>query len=415
MSLDKVIRNNIASLFSIRIASYVIPLITMPYLVKTLNPKGYGELMFGIAILQYLILIVNYGFDLSATKKVAQNNKDKEYISKIFFSILVIRMFFFLILIAILTIFISCVKELEDIKSVLQFGYLSVLGVALFPQWIFQGKEQLGVISIARVIVQVLSIPLFFLLVKNQSDAYMASLIYSLPQISIAFISFYLIFKRGWVKKVKISILDLIVELKDGWHLFMSTAAISLYTTTVTVVLGFVSGPFSVAIYSSANKLIQAAQGLYQPISNAYYPRINNQMKKDRSLAFKTIRKLMKFQFILTLCISVCVFVFSPIVVDILFGVKYSDSVVVLRILSIIPVIVGLSNIFGVQTLLTCGYKKDFSKILMYSGVVNLILIVPACYYFSYMGAAVTVVITEVFVTFRMFLFIKKHQIPLFG
>jgi len=66
--LVSVIIKNISSLFSLKIAGYIIPLITLPYLVRVLEPVGYGMFAFCLAIIQYFSIAVNYDFDLSATK-----------------------------------------------------------------------------------------------------------------------------------------------------------------------------------------------------------------------------------------------------------------------------------------------------------------------------------------------------------
>lgn len=97
MKTDLTVFKNIISLFSIRFAGYIIPLITLPYLVKVLQPVGFGYLSFGIAVLQYCTLVVNYGFDLSATRKIAQNRENVHYISDIFWNILFLRLFISLV------------------------------------------------------------------------------------------------------------------------------------------------------------------------------------------------------------------------------------------------------------------------------------------------------------------------------
>jgi PST family polysaccharide transporter len=83
-------------------------------------------------------------------------------------------------------------------------------------------------------------------------------------------------------------------------------------------------------------------------------------------------------------------------------------------VLSVLPVVIGLSNIFGIQTLLVHGYKKEFSKILLLSGLVSLFTLLPLCYLFSSIGAAFSVVITEFIVTVLMLKEVLNKKIPLF-
>jgi len=302
----------------------------------------------------------------------------------------------------------------DGLSLILIYGYLSVFGAALFPQWLFQGKEQLGTISVVRIIIQIISIPFLFLFIKSPEDTWVAAILSSIPSLLISMYAFYLIKKRQWIFFIRPSLSDMFKELCNGWHLFISTAAISLYTTSITVVLGIIVGPISVAIYVSANKLLQAAQGLYTPIFSAFYPRINSLMSHNKNDGFKMIRKLMKFQFCLTTLISICLFLFAPLVINLLFGKEFEESVTVLRFLAVLPIVIGFSNIFGIQTLITCGYKKEFSRILLLSGVINMAMLIPLCYIYSSVGAALSVVITEVVVTSLMLYVIVNKKIPLF-
>ncbi|MCL1090118.1 flippase [Shewanella profunda] len=414
MRLDNTIIKNISSLFSIKIAGYLVPLITLPYLVRVLEPVGYGQLGFCLAIIQYFIIFVNYGFDLSATQKVAQNFNDKYAISLIFWNVLFARLLMTVLGLVILFLLSKFNQTISEYFTILICGYLSVLGTALFPQWLFQGKERLGVISTLKIITQLIGLPLIFIFINKPGDVWLAALLSSLPSILIVFFSSYLIIKRGWISWRKPSIYNIVLELKDGWHLFLSTAAISIYTTSITVALGIIAGPVSVAIYVSANKLLQAAQGLYTPLSTAFYPRINNLMKKSADEGLAAIRYLMKMQFILTFIISVCLFIFAPYVVEFLYGDEYAKASTVLRVLSVLPVIIGLSNIFGIQTLLVHGYKKEFSKILLLSGLISIFTLLPLCYLFASVGAAFSVVITEFIVTVLMLKEVLNKKIPLF-
>lgn len=413
--LDKTIVKNISSLFSVRVAGYIIPLFTLPYLVRVLEPIGYGTLAFSLAIIQYFIIVVNYGFDLSATQKIAQSGDDKLTVSIIYWNVLAVR-----ILIAffgfIFLLFLSTViDEIDLILPILLCAYIAVFGTALFPQWLFQGKEQLGVISLIRIVLQVIIIPFIFIFVNNSDDIWIAALLSSMPSIMIVIFSTYLIIKRKWITLCLPSFNGIKNELKDGWHLFLSSAAISLYTTSTIVILGIIAGPISVAVYVSANKLLKAAQGIYAPISASFYPRINNLMKKNKEEAMVMIRYLMKIQTALTFCISACIFIFAPITVELLFGSEYLRSATILRIMSLLPLIIGLSNIFGIQVLLPHGYKKEFSVILLSSGLISLLTLIPLCYFLDAEGAAISVVITETIVTLLMLYTIRKKKIPLFN
>lgn len=411
---DRVILKNISSLFSLRIAGYIIPLITLPYLVRILEPEGFGTFAFCTAIIQYFIILVNYGFDLSATKKISESKDNKHRISAIYWNVMYSRL-----ILAVSGFFVLCLvgylfSETGGMFIVLLVLYISVIGEACFAQWLFQGKEQLGAVSILRVLSQLSTIPFIFVFVNGPSDILVLSLLTVIPVIITASISTFIIARRGWISWYPIKASEIKETLSDGWHLFISTAAVSIYTTSIVVILGVISGPVSVAIFASANKLLQAALSLYSPITASFYPRINSLMQESRSEALDLIRYVTIFQLKFTFFISVCIFFASPIVVHILYGSSYEDSVDVLRIMSFLPVIVGISNVLGVLVLVPHGYKKQFSGILILSGLVSLVSIVPLCYFYGANGAALSVLVTESIVTFLMFAAVRKKNIFIF-
>lgn len=406
--LDKIITKNITSLLLIKIATYIIPLVSLPYLVRTLGIQEYGKLAFALAILQYFVLIVNYGFDLSATQKIAKEKDSKEIVSQIFADTIFAKLVLLVLTVIIFSSISLLFKENGNIKNLMTYGYVVVFGSALYPQWLFQGKEQLGLISIMRIVSQLLSLPLLFFFVKEPQDSCFAALIQGMPTLFIAMFAFLLIWKREWLTLKRPCFVGIVKEIKSGFHLFISSASVSIYTTSITVVLGFMSGPSTVALYSAAQKIVQAAQGIYSPISNSFYPRVNKLVDTDVNLAKRMILFVFKIQAFITVCIALLLYVASERIIPLVFGDELFDSILTLKILSVVPIVVGISNILGVQILIPLGFSKAFSKNIVYSSIFSIILLIPMCYFWGENGAAITVVVTEFFVLLLMLFSVIK-------
>ena len=403
---DKTILKNISSLFSIRIASYIIPLITLPYLVRALGVESFGYLGFSLAITQYAILFINYGFDFSATSAIAKCRDDKNKVSEIFWNVLTIRLLFFLVSLLLIGMTVLISETISDVLYILLATLPLALSSALFPQWLFQGKEQLGLVSIARVITQVLTIPLLFVFVSDPEDVWIAALINGASTFVVAIYALLLVYKRGWVIFTLPKMTTLKEQLAEGWHIFISTAAISLYTTSVTVVLGFIAGPISVGYFSAADRVLKAVLGLYGTVSNAFYPRVNAVVEKSKKEAGNLVVKLGKLLASIALMCSLGVFILADVVVNVLFGGEHQITANILQIFSLLPFVISISNLMGVQILIPFGYKKEFSKVLIIAGCMSLILLVPSVYFYAEYGAAVSVILTEILVTGLM-----THQV----
>ena len=89
----KTVFANFGYLTLLQIAGYVFPLITMPYLARVIGVDGFGKIAFASVVVVWFQTIADWGFNLSATRDVAQNKKNKEKVSEIFSNVLWARCF----------------------------------------------------------------------------------------------------------------------------------------------------------------------------------------------------------------------------------------------------------------------------------------------------------------------------------
>src|SRR5512138_96708 len=76
--------SNVFALSVLQFSYYVLPLITVPYLVRVLGAERFGLLMFAAAFNLYFVTLSDVGFDLSATRAIALCRERVESISEIF-------------------------------------------------------------------------------------------------------------------------------------------------------------------------------------------------------------------------------------------------------------------------------------------------------------------------------------------
>lgn len=405
---------NILSLAGIQGMNYLLPLITLPYLVRTLGPEGYGVLGYMLAIMQYGCLITDYGFNLSATRQIAIIQNDKNRISEVFWGVISAKLILAIVSLLFILCFVLFERNISSHLDVLFASFGLVLGNVLFPTWLFQGKERMGWIAISNIAARFTAVPLIFVFVHSPQDTWIAALITGGTSILAGIIGMYFVFKNKWVDFCKPPISTIIYQFREGWHIFVSSAAISMYTTTTTVILGILAGPVAVGYYVAADKLRLAVQGLIMPIAQALYPRINALMHKDQKQAFALIRKLLVIQGGGTMLLSIALFSFSGLAINLLYGERYLPSVEVLHWLAWLPAIIGISNVYGYQTLLVLGMKKVFSRIVLIGGSLSLLTIYPLIRLYNIEGAAISVIIAELAVNFMMLYVIIKNRYPIF-
>jgi len=404
---------NFFSLSALQALNYLLPLITLPYLVRVLGVAKYGLIVFAQAFIGYFQILTDYGFNLSATREISINRDNKEKVSEIFSAVMVIK--FCLLLISLLlmsAIVYSFPKFRQDwLLYYLTFGM--VLGQVLFPVWFFQGMERMKYITFLNIVAKSIFTVAIFLFVKTASDYLYVPLLSSLGFIVAGILSFWIVFKDFGIQFEIPSLKNLKYQLVEGWYVFTSMVAISLYTTSNAFILGLFTNNTIVGYYSAAERIIRAILGFLGPISQTIYPYLSKLMNVSKEVGISFIRKLTVLIGSLGFVVSLIIFIFADLIVKVILGTQYTQSTIVLRILAFLPFIVGLSNVFGIQTMLTLNYKEPFFKILLAAGTVNMVLAIITVPILKHVGTSLSFLLTEMFVTISMFMFLQSKGIKI--
>ncbi|MCF0156408.1 MAG: flippase [Veillonella sp.] len=400
---------NIFSLVTIRGLEYVLAFLVFPYLVRVLGVDLYGTLVFYQSIIQYFILVVDFGFNLSGPKDIAKHDSLGErglYFADIFWSKVLLLGGASLVCLCMLAYMVYVGNPYIWLFLAI---YIGVVGNVLFPVWFFQGIQQMRYITMANGLARLVSVIGIFTLVKGPSDYVLAGLFQALPPVIAGCISFGILW-RYYPETLQLSSWSRIKKtLKDSFHLFLSTVAMNLYTATTTVVLGLLTNATVVGYYSAAYKIIGCVQMVMAPISQAIYPHISKMVESSKNCTLVFLKKVTLILGGGNLVLSILLLVGAEPIVHLFLGSGYEESVLMLRIMSVLPFIISLSNILGIQTMLPFGLQKQFSQIIMISAVLNFIVVIPLIYVWSGLGACVTMVMIESFVTLAMAWSVKKN------
>lgn len=400
---------NVISLSSIQIASYIFPLITIPYLVRTLDAYGFGVLALALAVVKYFNMAVEYGFNLTATRSISLDRSNKQSVSETFWSVLLCKAILLLLGLFILVIVVENVGDYRQYRLTFYSMYLMVVGGAITPFWLFQGMESMKGIAISNILAKLIYVPSVFIFVHNADDIWIAALLQSSVFVFSGLISLILVVKNKWIEVVPISINDVYNQYKQGFYLFLSTISVSFYSNTFIVLLGTFHSPTIVGYYSAADKIRQAVQGMLVPISQAIFPKIALDVKLNHLEAKNKIKNLFFLQGGVSVALGLTLYTCAEIFVTKLYGDGFESSIVVLKILSLIPLVVGVSNFLGQQIMINFDLKREFTIIICLAGIIGC----TACYltakYLNLYYVAGLSVAVESFVLLLMFIVTYKR------
>lgn len=407
----KLLIENIFSLFAIRGFEYIVSFLTFPYLVRTVGISLFGSIAFAQSIIAYFNLFTDYGFNMTGPRDIAKHDS-KEERGVVFASIFGAKILLLLISIIPLMVLLWYVGKFTSYQSALfAVVYIGVVGNVISPVWFFQGIQQMRYITFVNTIARIVTAMGIFIIVQSEDDYLWAAFLQAVPPLIAGCVSWVLL-KRKFPEVCRLSSWDGIKKaLRDGWEIFASNIAINLYTGSNTVFLGMMTNSTVVGYFSSAQKIVSAIRQGLTPFTQAIYPHISKLIEADKNQALTFIRKIMKFYCGGNLLISIVLLIFANPIIHLLMGNNYDESINMLRILALLPFIISLSQIFGVQTMLPYGMNKEFSRIIISSAILNTAIVFPLIYIYGGSGVCISMLFTEVYVTLAMGLVLHKKHI----
>ncbi|HJV77724.1 MAG TPA: oligosaccharide flippase family protein, partial [Paludibacter sp.] len=167
---NRQVLKNMTWLGVLQFANYLIPLLIIPYIVRVLGADIFGKITYAQNIISYFTLIVNFGFDYSATREIAVNKGNKPAITQIFWSVIKQKAALLLLTFTGLVILYFTFSKVNSDFTLYLFVFLMNVGIVLFPTWFFQGMEEMGKMAIFNVLIKGAGLILTVLFVRSASD-----------------------------------------------------------------------------------------------------------------------------------------------------------------------------------------------------------------------------------------------------
>jgi len=404
---------NAASLYLLQGISYIFPLITIPYLVRVLGTDMFGLIAFAGSLLAYFQMIVDYGFNLSATREVSISRNNRDGISHLFFSVLAVKSFLAVGCAVILAGLVCTIPRFHVNMYLYLWLYAGVAGSILFPVWLFQGMEQMGYIAIFNLLSKIMIMGLYFLVIKKPSDFMWYAYLNSIGTCVIGSISLIVAIRTFKISIVVPSIGSCKKCLKDGFQIFISQISVSLFTNSNTFILGIFANNKIVGMYAVAEKIVRALISMTGPVGSAIYPRTSIMFTTSQAQAIRFLKKIFVAGSVIFGTLCFLLFFFSNSIVLAVTGERSNEISFLVRVMSFLPLTVFWDNIYGTQIMLNVNMQRQFMRIIVAGGILSACLLFSLVPIFSAAGSAMSFVISQFTILVCMVVAVKKARIRL--
>lgn len=400
------VSQNAGSLYLLQAARYLFPLVTVPYLVRVLGPANYGLVSFGQGFIAYLTAFVTYGFDWSATRKIAAAQADAVRVSQIASSVWSTKSLLCGIAFLALWLLTESVARLHAVSPLLFILSGTIIGNVLFPTWLYLGMEQMAVITKIYVMMRLVGTIAIFVFVRRRDDYMVFGSIIGLQSILAGVAGVWYSHRQLGMRLQVASWGNILSELREGGALFLSAGAISLYAGGNSFILGLLADNRAVGYYSAAEKLVKIIVSAYDPISQSLFPKFNRLAAISKEKSMLWAGKLLKFTSVFGLLVSISTFCGAKPIAAIVLGPSYVASVLMIRILAALPFLIAVSNVLGVQIMIPFRHDRVLGCIVFAAGLLNIVLALLLVPRLGAAGMATSVLVSETFVTTAYFAFV---------
>jgi polysaccharide transporter, PST family len=399
---------NAAALYGVQFVRKLLPLIIMPYLARTLGPPGWGVVAFTQSLAEFVVLVIEFGFNLSATREIARNRESNNACGEIMAGVLGSQ-----VILAVCGIFGAflvsrAIPLLHNNPKLLASGLFYAIAQGFIPLWFFQGLERMRLAATLEICGRIVGLCSIFLFVRSPEDAWIALFIQGIAPAITTVAGLIMAYRQIPCRMPQWPLVQ--DALRRGWPMFVFRSAESLYGVENVFILGLFASPTQVGYFASAEKISKAIFGLLNPVRESLYPRLSSMAQRSPKEAARLAKAGVVVMVGGGLLLGAGVFFFAPLLIRVLMGQAFAPAVTVLRILSVLPILLSVTHSIGLQWLLPLGRDSEVNRIILLADTLNVALAVILAPHFAHIGMAGAVLCAETFVSFSMVRAVLRTQ-----
>ena len=404
---NKTLVDNFNFMSILQVSQILMPLLIYPYLIRVLGKETYGVVAYSNAIVAYLLMLINFGFNISEIKEISELRDQKGKVSEIVSSVLIIRTLLF---VAALIVLLICVFAIPFLR-VHKWLYLAYSGLlinaALNPGFYFLGIEKMKFITLITLIANLVFLVLTMIIVRKPSQYVLVPLFTSIGSLIGTIIGLYIMLAREKVVFIFQKAYALKAHFKESLPFFTSRVSVLVIDKTNFVLLGSFVGYVEVAYYDLAAKFLAVMLAPVNVFVQVLFPNVSR--TRNISLVIKTLKMLLAIYVLGYFSL----FLLGEPLIKIIGGIELVPARFVLYILAITAITDLIGTFLGTPVLLATGHKDKYNRSIIYGSIFYAISVL-FLYFNNWIGlyqlAALTVC-TSIFVLIYRLFFCRIYKL----
>src|SRR3984885_14862373 len=387
--------HNVIALYGVQACTYALPLLTFPYLARVLGPSGWGVVVFAQAIGDVTACVVEYGFDVSTSREASRHRDEPERLSALISGVLGAKVLLAAVCIAGAVFSRRYTHHIAP--SLALFWASTVWGVCqgINMLWFFQGLERMRLASVLEIAGKVIATLSIFVLVHKPDDGWKVMAAQCVGCVVAHGVTVVLAYREvGFQWPTASSVWS---ALRLGGSMFLFRTVQGLSGSVNRLVLGAVAPVAVLGEYAGAERITRVFQQGMWPVNQALYPKLTQQAQNNPASALKTVRLSLLLLGALGLVLGLAIFFGAPLLVHLVLGPAFRDSVPVLRVFALWIPLVSLCTLIIFQLLLPNQLDNQFNIVNFTAALVGIgsaLLLAPR---FSAVGIAWSAVIAQLY------------------
>lgn len=399
------IKKNYMYDLSFKVLTLLIPMMTIPYLARTLGNEGIGIYSYTLSINQWFLLIASCGVQLYGQREIAYVRNDRKKLSQKFKEIFYSKVITTIIAFLGYLIFLIFLSSKFKLFFILQ-GFL-LLDNIIDVEWFYRGIEDFKNIFIRNIFLKIINLILIFTLIKNSSDLWKYILIVVFTNVLGKVLLWNGLSKH--IENIPISSIGVKNAIKGSLKILLPQIAIQIYIVLDKTMLGYMKGVVELSYYDMAQKIVRILLMIGTSLGTVIAPRISNLFSEDKIDEVKSL--LLKSFKIVSFMAFPILFGAVSIIGDFLplfLGNNFLKSIILTKILLLLLLFIGWNNVLGIQGMIPLKREKEFTYVVCIGAISNFTLNLILIPKYGGVGAAISSIFAEGLIMMIEFYVLRK-------